>query len=82
MRDIGLAAEEVNKVEPLLTFRNDKGEIEGVKYNKLSAVFINAIKEQQAQIEGLRRANLALNARLKNLERRHSHKVGVSRNRQ
>lgn len=82
VRDIGLAAEEVNKVEPLLTFRNDKGEIEGVKYNQLSAVFINAIKEQQAQIEGLRRANLALNARLKNLERRHSHKVGVSRNRQ
>lgn len=50
VRDIGLAAEEVNQVEPLLTFRNDKGEIEGVKYNQLSAVFINAFKEQQAQI--------------------------------
>src|ERR1700686_391625 len=51
MRDIGLAAEEVEQVEPLLTFRNDKAEIEGVKYNQLSAVFINAIKEQQAQIK-------------------------------
>jgi hypothetical protein len=50
-RDIGLGAEEVEKVEPLLTFRNDKGEIEGVKYNQLSAVFINAFKEQQAQIQ-------------------------------
>jgi hypothetical protein len=50
MRDVGLAAEEVEKVEPLLTFRNDKGEIEGVKYNQLSAVFVNAFKEQQAQI--------------------------------
>ncbi len=50
-RDIGLGAEEVDKVEPLLTFRNDKDEIEGVKYNQLSAVFINAFKEQQAQIK-------------------------------
>jgi hypothetical protein len=49
-KDIGLGAEEVEKVEPLLTFRNDKGETEGVKYNQLSAVFINAFKEQQAQI--------------------------------
>jgi len=50
-RDIGFGAEEVEKVEPLLTFRNDKGEIEGVKYNQLSAVFVNAFQEQQAQIQ-------------------------------
>jgi hypothetical protein len=50
MPDIGLGAEEVEKVAPLFTFRNDKGEIEGVKYNQLSAVFVNAFKEQQAQI--------------------------------
>ena len=50
-QDVGLAAEEVEKVEPLLTFRNEKGEIEGVKYNQLSAVFVNAINEQQAQIK-------------------------------
>jgi hypothetical protein len=51
MRDVGLAAEDVEQVEPLLTFRNDNGEIEGVKYNQLSAVFVNAIAEQQAQIK-------------------------------
>jgi transcription initiation factor TFIID subunit TAF12 len=51
MPDIGLAAEAVEQVEPLLTFRNDKGEIEGVKYNQLSAVFVNAIRDQQRQIE-------------------------------
>lgn len=50
-QDVGLAAEEVAKVDPLLTFRNDKGEIEGVKYDQLSAVFINAFKEQQTQIK-------------------------------
>jgi hypothetical protein len=49
--DVGLGAEDVEQVQPLLTFRNDKGEIEGVKYNQLSAVFVNAIKDQQAQIE-------------------------------
>ena len=31
MRDIGLGAEEVATVEPLLTFRSDKGEVEGVR---------------------------------------------------
>jgi hypothetical protein len=50
-RDVGLGAEDVEQVEPLLTFRNANGEIEGVKYNQLSAVFVNAFVEQQAQIK-------------------------------
>jgi hypothetical protein len=49
--DIGLAAEEVERVEPRLTFRNNAGQIEGVKYDRLTAVFINAFKEQQEQIK-------------------------------
>ena len=49
-RDIGLGAEEVANVAPLLVTRNTEGEIEGVKYDRLSAVFINAFKEQQEQI--------------------------------
>jgi Chaperone of endosialidase len=53
-RDLGLGAEEVADVAPLLTFRNQQGQIEGVKYNQLSAVLINAIKEQQREIEQLR----------------------------
>ncbi|HEV8430789.1 MAG TPA: tail fiber domain-containing protein [Pyrinomonadaceae bacterium] len=53
--DIGLIAEEVAKVEPRLTFKNQNGEIEGVNYSQLTAVLINAIKEQQKQIEQLRR---------------------------
>lgn len=51
--DIGLGAEDVEQIEPLLTFRNDKGEIEGVKYNQLSAVFVNAFLEQKAEIQQL-----------------------------
>jgi len=49
-RDVGLLAEEVAEVEPLFTFKNSKGEIEGIKYANLSVLFINAFKEQQAQI--------------------------------
>ena len=52
-RGIGLAAEEVKEVEPLLTFDNERGEVEGVRYELVGAVLINAIKEQQAQIERL-----------------------------
>ncbi len=49
-RDIGFGAEEVERVEPLLTTRNDRGEIEGVKYGQLTTVLVNAVNEQQAQI--------------------------------
>ncbi len=51
MLDLGLGAEDVAQVEPLLVTHNDQGEIEGVKYDHLSVVFINAFKEQQAQIQ-------------------------------
>src|SRR5205814_1414063 len=39
--DLGLGAEDVAAVEPLLVTHNEKGEVEGVKYDKLSDVFIN-----------------------------------------
>ncbi|HYW70117.1 MAG TPA: tail fiber domain-containing protein [Pyrinomonadaceae bacterium] len=51
VKDIGFGAEEVEKVAPLFTFRNDKGEIEGVRYDRLGVLFVNAFKEQQQQIE-------------------------------
>ena len=50
MPDLGLVAEEVKQVEPLLTI-DEGGEVEGVKYDRLGVVLINAVKEQQAQIE-------------------------------
>lgn len=69
-RDLGLGAEEVERVEPLLTFRNKQGEIEGVKYNQLSAVLINAIKEQQQQIQELKREIVSFNTRVGKHHRR------------
>jgi hypothetical protein len=50
-RDLGLVAEDVAAVEPLLTTRNDKGEIEGVKYDRVGVVLVNAVQEQQLEIE-------------------------------
>jgi hypothetical protein len=49
--DFGLVAEEVAEVEPLLTTRNEKGEIQGVKYDRVGVVLVNAVNEQQTQIE-------------------------------
>jgi hypothetical protein len=49
--DLGFIAEEVAQVEPFLVTHNAKGEIEGVKYDRMSTVFVNAFKEQQARIE-------------------------------
>ncbi len=51
MKDIGFGAEDVARVNPLFVAYNAAGEVEGVKYERLSAVFVNAFKEQQAQIE-------------------------------
>jgi hypothetical protein len=52
--DIGLAAEEVAEVDPLLAFRNTRGEIEGVNYSQLTVVLVNALKQQQKEIDALK----------------------------
>ena len=86
--DLGLIAEEVAEIEPLLVTHNRNGEIEGVKYDQIAMVLINAVKEQQAQIqqqqnqiETLRKQNTALNARLRAIEKSSRKKVALSRRR-
>jgi len=64
MKDFGLAAEEVEKIEPLLVTYNSKGEVEGVKYDRVGVVLINAVKEQQRQIERQNQRNDSLQKRL------------------
>jgi hypothetical protein len=49
--DVGLVAEDVAKLEPNLVTRNDKGEVEGVKYDRVGVVLVNAVNEEQVQIE-------------------------------
>lgn len=50
-RDLGFGAEEVAKVSELLVIHNKDGQVEGVKYDRISAVLVNAVKEQQQEIE-------------------------------
>jgi hypothetical protein len=50
MHDLGFGAEDVAAIEPLLVTRNETGEVEGVKYDRISAVLVNAVQEQQQQI--------------------------------
>ncbi|HXF42584.1 MAG TPA: tail fiber domain-containing protein, partial [Pyrinomonadaceae bacterium] len=50
-RDVGFAAEDVEKINPLFVTYNSKGEVEGVKYDRLTTVLVNAVNEQQTQIE-------------------------------
>ena len=52
---MGLGAEEVAKVAPSLVFSNKEGEVEGVKYERLNLLLINAVKKQQQEIEQLKR---------------------------
>ncbi|MCC6328708.1 MAG: DNRLRE domain-containing protein [Acidobacteria bacterium] len=80
--DLGLIAEEVAEIEPLLVTYNRKNEIEGVKYDQIAMVLINAIKEQQEQIqhqqkqiEALRKQNIGLSSRLRMIEKRSRKKV-------
>lgn len=51
MKDVGFGAEDVAKINPLFVNYNRAGEVEGVKYDRLSVAFVNAFKEQQTQIE-------------------------------
>lgn len=51
MPDLGLVAEEVAEAEPLLVSRNETGEVEGVKHDRVGVVLVNAVNEQQLLIE-------------------------------
>ncbi|HKX84276.1 MAG TPA: tail fiber domain-containing protein [Pyrinomonadaceae bacterium] len=50
-KDVGFIAEEVNQIEPLLSTYDPDGTVRGIKYDQISAVLVNAIKEQQEQVE-------------------------------
>ena len=50
--DYGFLAEDLEKIDPMLVFYKD-GQVEGIKYDRLTALLANAIQEQQAQIAEL-----------------------------
>ncbi len=69
LADLGLVAEEVAEIEPLLVTYNDKGEVEGVKYDRIGVVLVNVVKEQQKQIEELRKETSTQSATIESFRR-------------
>jgi hypothetical protein len=51
--DNGLIAEEVEKIDPALAVYNDKGEIEGVDYQKINIMLLKVVQDQEKKIEEL-----------------------------
>jgi endosialidase-like protein len=70
--DYGLVAEEVANVDPNLTIRDGKGQVESVRYMAVNAMLLNeflkehrAFLEEQSKVQRLESALEAMNARLK-----------------
>jgi len=75
----GLIAEEVEKVNPALVYRNDRGQVQSVRYEMVNAMLLNEflkehrkveeqaceIQEQKAIISGLKKEMQTVVARLK-----------------
>ena len=47
----GLIAEDVDKILPNLVSHDNEGKARGIQYSKMTAVLLEAIKEQQVQID-------------------------------
>jgi len=70
-RQYGLIAEEVAKVYPELVIRNEKGRIDGVRYDELAPMLLNEVQRrnaaQDAQIRDLKQQVAELRAALQSL---------------
>ena len=69
LRDLGLGAEDVEKVEPLLVTHNAQGQVEGVKYDRVAVVLLNAVNQQQELIKAQQRQLASQQKRLDHLQR-------------
>lgn len=49
--EIGLIAEEVEKVYPDLVSKNEEGQSEGIQYSKLTSVLVESIKELKSLVD-------------------------------
>jgi len=64
----GLIAEEVAKVYPELVIRNEKGRIEGVRYDELAPMLLNEVQVQAAEIRDLNSQAVAQANQLKSTQ--------------
>jgi hypothetical protein len=66
-KQVGLIAQEVEKVIPELVSENSEG-YKSVDYSKMTPILIESVKEQQSQIEKLKKENQELKKRLQTIE--------------
>lgn len=62
--DFGLIAEDVYQVFPELVYLNDKGQPEGVRYEKVAVVLLKAYQEKQKEIDELKAKLNSLESKL------------------
>jgi uncharacterized protein YlxW (UPF0749 family) len=77
-RQIGFIAQEVEAVLPDLVSTDTEG-YKSVKYANVTAVLVEAVKEQQTQIESLKKTIEALEAKLKLYETKESDELAIIR---
>jgi hypothetical protein len=61
----GLVAEDVEKVNPALVARDDKGEIYTVRYEAVNAMLLNEFLKEHRKVQDLEKGMVALTAQLK-----------------
>jgi predicted RNase H-like nuclease (RuvC/YqgF family) len=49
----GLIVEEVEQVDPALVYRNDKGQVESVRYEMVNAMLLNEFLKEHRKVEKL-----------------------------
>lgn len=57
INEVGLIAEEVEKIIPNIVSRDEYGNVQGINYTKLSVYLIDAIKSLRKEIEILKDGN-------------------------
>jgi hypothetical protein len=67
--DVGFGAEDIAAIDRRLAVFNEDGTVEGVKYDRLTTVLVNAVKELDARNAALAAHNAELERRLAALER-------------
>lgn len=74
--DIGMIAEEVGRVVPEVVSYEDNGkDARGIDYARLTALLVEAVKQQQSQIQQEKSQIRRLEAKVRQLEASNSHAV-------
>jgi Chaperone of endosialidase len=76
----GLIAEEVAKVYPELVIRDEKGRIDGVRYDELAPLLLNEVQQQAAEIRDLKKQQRTVGELQKELAEMHAALLKVQAN--